>query len=348
MMRIRKFILLMAPLVLIFQVCSCGGGSEGDPNFELNNPLVSISTLRNMTVDQFTYYLTDTISEPDIEIWITDADTDELLVCAHGGLGMGKVLTEGVMYGNLNATFQGKIESEIYEGRTFKVLVYHNEEQNCVKNNSDEWFSFGGREKLIGTSDPVNYNTLTREPIFATNGGFYVRFKETSEAESYPVPFSIVGSLSKDQLVIDQSYLSDSYRPTRYPLEMNVYVVEEVQQGEGDQTETDASEYGEMIGCAGSDSGLGSAGYNGVKYGKLLAEIIDENRLLVKFSEHKGKKVKVVMSNNYAYEGGCPKPIGTDDVIIGESPSVLWDDLSGSRVWVGDDLGYVVFNSVVQ
>lgn len=337
-------------------VIGCGGGGEASPDTELDNPLISISTLKDIAVDQFAFYLTDEIFDPDIEVWIGDAnDTDDangnkLLLCSHSGLGMEKVNTEGVLYGNLNAAFKKITESDDYEGRLFKVGVYQNNNESCL--NSSGWFVVS--DMTIGISDPVNYDTLISEPIFATNGTFFVRFKEARDAESHPLPLSIIASLPKDRLMIDQVHISNTYLPYA---DLEIYISTEVTEPAEEGTEGDETKSWKMIGCSDDDTGLGSFDSTEIIYGKLLADIVDENNLAVNFSEHTGKTVKVVMVDN----GGesCPKDINTSerscwwgctggDIVIGESQPVLWDELPGKQIWLGENLGYVTFNNVVQ
>lgn len=349
MLRTRRMILLA--LIFLGQVflAGCGGGDSGEESsktdLNMDNPLISISTIRNISIDQFSFYLTSKIYEPNLEVWIKDADSGKLLLCSYSGFGMQGVSTEGIFYGNLKATFQKMIsEADNYEGRLFEVWVHHSNDNSVCLNVGEGGIIAG--DLVIGNSGPVTYNTLISEPIFATNGTFFVRFKETAETMSRPLPFSIVASMPKDRLMIDQIYVSDLYSPDNWNADPEVYILAEVSKPAEGQDGDDETKTWEMIGCADADTGLGSFGSRGMTYSKLLADIVDENSTVISFSKNTGKTVKIVMIDNDV--GSCPQPSAVSESVIGESEPVLWDDLPGKRIWMENNLGYITFNNVVR
>ena len=198
-------------LFALFLLPACGGGGgSSTPAIDRSGTLTSMTTMEELVVDQFSYYADPDLEEPDLEIWIKDAETGDVLLCADSDLGMQKVETEAIVHGSLDADFRRMLGTVGYQGELFRVFVYHNGIESCVKDDSDDEDELVGKskEQLLGASAIVNYETLSTAPIVATNASFYLRLRPESETDR-PVPQTITNTLSGDTLAIDQVALAE-------------------------------------------------------------------------------------------------------------------------------------------
>lgn len=296
-----------------------------------------MTTLEELVVDHFSYYADPDLTEPDMEIWIKDAETGDVVLCADSNLGMGKVETEAIVYGNLSANFRRMLGTVGYQGKLFRVYVYHNGTESCVRDDSDEDDELVGKsaEDLLGASAVVNYETLSSAPIVATNASFYLRLRPESVAAN-AVPQTITNTLSGDTLAIDQVALAEgiNFGDSDEEPEIEIHIVDAATDG--------------MIACSGDSEGMRPVTDGGLTYGKLLADLLDGSESLVDFDDQEGRSVKVVMIDNDGT--ACPEPIETEgednevDDVLGESGEILWEDLPGATVEFTNGAGSVTFN----
>jgi len=338
--KLVRFAIVFVTCTILFYSGIFGCGGKGGPAAPtVTGPTVTLETLRNLVVDQFIFYTDSEIREPDIEVWIEDASTGEIVLCAYNGLGMGAVQTETVIYGNVNAGFKVVTGNNNYEGSIFRLHIKQNGLESCV---DDEGNVIGKTDDFeLGASEVINFPTMTTEPIIGENGSFYIRLRDEND-ETFPVPLALTNMLSSDTLNIDQVYWSEGVDSgdNDNAFDTEVYVID---------TDTD-----EMIACSGIAHGLAAVRDDDVIYGKLFSDFVDEDANIVDFDEHTGKNVKLVLIDNDG--NACPDSITTDgarggqiDDIMGESEVMLWDDLPGSKVNIIDEAdnnnAYIIFNS---
>lgn len=315
-------------LILMFSACDGGGGSS------VTGREASLSMLQGLVVDQLAFYTDEELWNPDIELWVKDADSGDTIICASGERGMSKVQTEAVLYGNLAATMDRITTDSGYTGVRFRVEVHQNAVDPCFFNEDEMWGSTD--DKLLGESDVINYDTLISDPVIATNGAFYVRLREAG-VNHYSVPVAITSQIQSGSFFIDQvsweSGLDSGDSDGMFDTE--IYILR--------------ADNDEFIACSGTPQGLGPATHTGLIYGKLYSDILTPSSASVHYSDYSGVMVKLVMIDNDG--NSCPDPISTSgsdssiDDIYGTSAPVLWDELPGSTVNI-DGVGFVVFGEL--
>ncbi|GEM_PF-5752455 len=295
----------------------CGGGSSDDAKF----PAVPVTTVEKMRVDQVAFYSDVALQDPDIEVWVMDADADNRVVlCAHHSTGMDKVSTGSVIYGQLGAEFDNLVGTA-GELRHFRVRVYHNDAHPCATENESDAIIISSAEKsndtLLGESDVLNFEDLTHSPIMAENGGFYVRLLATADTKPAAVPLAASLSSGTGNYQVDQLALAST---VALPTDATVQLIV-----------TDTA--GKLLACAGAGQGMGVVEASGITYGKIFANLVDAQSHTVTKTTLTGQSVIVKIFSGLAKD--CPQSLATtpdSKAEIGESAAIVWDAVVGKKI----------------
>lgn len=304
-----------------------GGGSDSTPQIDTTGPLTALSTLAELTVDQFAFYVNrDEFETFGTELWIVDAESGESILCSTLP---GVDNTEAIIYGNLGGSFTDVSSTSGYQGTLFQVRFYLSDEDPCIHDGDDN---------LVAKTAIVNYDSLISLPLTATNGKFYARLRDSS-SNNYDLPRVISGIMGEDTLVVDQVQVENTFSdPDTFDneLETEVHVVD--------------ADSGEMIACSGDSEGMTVVQSVSTTYGRLLGDLINSDGEIVNFSDHEGQNVTVQLVENDGT--ACPDTRDDSDDLIGESETLLWDNLPGREVSLTNDeaeeTGLVVFGDLAQ
>lgn len=319
--KLRFALLLLIQIILgPTAMMSCGGDdSSPPPVIDPAGPLTSIQTLETLLIDQMSFYVPDDVSISDLEIWITDAQSGEDLLCASQNNGINEITTETVIYGNLEIGFNRLVNNGNQENSLFLVKLFNNPGNSCRINN---------QLHLLGESLQINYDTLKEKPVLASNGAFYIRMRP-SASPSHQLPHTLTNTFASNTLLLDQVYLSDSIALDQESLRAEIHIIN--------------NNTGETIMCGGNSTGLGSIQKVGRSYAKLLSDFLPDTN----FDENLGEEVHIkIIDRNTANR--CPDAINNNDQVLSESAVMNWDNLPGKTVIMNDNESYVLFNHLSQ
>lgn len=310
---------------LLLTVTSCGGGGSSTArSLDTEGETVGLSELLSLEIDQFSFFLDrQGIDQYGPEVWIFDAETGEPLVCSDGGLGMGYVQTESVIYSNLNATFRQVFADDDYQGKFFQVRFFNSKDSPCLQDNDD---------LFIGKTDKVNYETLTTLPLMSRDGSFFIWLKD-NDAEGQPVVAAVADDLTNDAFYVDRISLAEGVNTGDIDVQPEVEVhILHVLDEENFDIDDDAT--WELVACSGEGEGLSPVIENELVYGRLYADLIPSFDL----EDFSGEPMVVAVIDNDGT--ACPDAINFDsadsdslrDDLIGQSDIMVWEDIPGSTV----------------
>ena len=169
----KKYILLLSPILLLFWVASCRKKSNASPS---PNPIITKFTgcrvsqiieigvdTSNRTVYSFYYNNDGTVSKINTQMgWQVSNSSDRVFVYTSNYISV-----KGVAYGS---TPQSPEDSLILDNQNRVTYIYHNDNYNTYNNVWDnyQYDSFGNLESIIYHSN----NTLSSESFSWKNGDF--------------------------------------------------------------------------------------------------------------------------------------------------------------------------------